>query len=70
MTPAWREEVSKHKNKLIFAKCGDEMNPHADKLFYPVTAEDVQKVDDMLGGVIEETHCCPGCGAVESRRTV
>ena len=55
---------------MICPKCGAEMNHHADKLVYPVTAEDAKKMDATLGGVIEETHCCPGCGGVESRRAV
>jgi predicted RNA-binding Zn-ribbon protein involved in translation (DUF1610 family) len=58
------------KNKMICPKCGDEMNHHADKLVYPATREEAKKMNDALGGMIEETHCCPGCGAVESRRAV
>jgi hypothetical protein len=44
------------------------MNHHADKLVYPLTPEDAKGVNALLGGVIEETHGCPGCGGVESRR--
>jgi hypothetical protein len=44
------------------------MNHHADKLVHPVTAEEARKVNPALEGIIEETHCCPGCGNVESRR--
>ncbi len=62
--------MSKQKNKMICPKCGDEMNHHADKLVYPVSAQEAEIMDLVLGGVIEETHCCPGCGAVESRRAV
>jgi len=57
------------KQKIICPKCGDEMNHHADKLVNPVTAEEVKKMNAALGGMIEESHYCPGCGAVESRRT-
>ncbi len=53
---------------MICPKCGDEMNHHADKLVYSVTAEDARDVNATLGGLIEESHYCPGCGAVESRR--
>jgi ribosomal protein S27AE len=60
--------MSKQKNKMICPKCGDEMNHHADKLVYPVSAQEAGIMDLVLGGVIEETHCCPRCGAVESRR--
>ena len=62
--------MAKQRNKMICPKCGAEMNHHADKLVYPVTAEDAKKMDVTLGGVIEETHGCPGCGGVESRRVV
>jgi ribosomal protein S27AE len=54
-------------NRLICPKCGDEMNHHANKLVYPANPNDAHRHAD-LGGVVEETHGCPGCGAVESRR--
>ena len=55
--------------KMICPKCGEEMNHHADKLIYPASSSDVhQAAHADLGGVIEETHGCPGCGAVVSRR--
>ena len=57
------------KQKMICPKCGDEMNHHADKLVDPVSAEETRRVNAALGGIIEETHYCPGCGEVESRRT-
>ena len=60
--------MEKAKSKMICPKCGDEMNHHADKLVDPVTPEDRKHVNATLGGVIEETHCCPGCGAVATRR--
>jgi ribosomal protein S27AE len=60
--------MSKHKDKMICPKCGAEMNHHADKLVYPTSPEDAKKMNATLGGVIEETHCCPGCGTVASRR--
>jgi ribosomal protein S27AE len=64
------KEMPKQKNKMICPRCGAEMNHHADKLVYPVTAEDARDGDATLGGIIEETHGCPGCGGVESRRAV
>jgi ribosomal protein S27AE len=70
MTLAWRKEMATQKNKMICPNCGAEMNHHADKLVYPVTEEDAKKMDAALGGVIDETHYCPGCGGVESRRAV
>ena len=60
--------MANQKNKMICPKCGDEMNHHADKLVYPASREEAKKMNPALGGVIEETHCCPGCGGVESRR--
>ncbi len=60
--------MAKQKSKMICPKCGDEMNHHADKLVDAVKPEDLKHVNPALGGVIEEMHHCPGCGAVESRR--
>jgi ribosomal protein S27AE len=57
-----------NKNKMICPKCGDEMNHHADKLVDPVTPEEQKHINPVLGGLIEETHQCPSCGGVESRR--
>ena len=60
--------MSKQKSKMICPKCGDEMNHHADKLVYPGSAQEAEKMNATLGGVIDETHGCPGCGTVVSRR--
>ena len=60
--------MSKHKDKMICPKCGGEMNHHANKLVYPTSAQEAEKMDLVLGGVIDETHSCPACGAVASRR--
>ena len=57
--------MSKQKNKMICPKCGAEMNHHADKLVYPTSAQEAEKMALALGGVIEETHCLSGlrrCG--------
>lgn len=59
--------MSKQENKMICPKCGHEMNHHADKLVYSTSAQRAEKMTLELGGVIEETHGCPGCGAVASR---
>ena len=48
-------------------ECGATMNHHADKLIYSTDA-DSAAADPRLGGVIEETHTCSGCGAIETRR--
>jgi hypothetical protein len=55
-------------SRMTCLECGVTMNPHAEKLVDPVTAEEARRVDAALGGVIEEVHQCPQCGAVESRR--
>ena len=60
--------MAKQKSTMICSNCGNEMNHHADKLIDPVKPEDRQHVDGALGGVIEEIHCCAGCGAAASRR--
>ena len=51
------------KSKMICPKCGNEMNHHADKLIYSNEGREAANFDPSLGGLIEETHDCPGCGA-------
>jgi predicted RNA-binding Zn-ribbon protein involved in translation (DUF1610 family) len=60
--------MATEKVKIICPQCGAEMNHHADKLVDPVKPEDMKHIDPALGGMIEEMHYCPHCGAVESRR--
>jgi ribosomal protein S27AE len=55
------------KSKMICWKCGNEMNHHADKLIYSTETNVMAKLDPSLGGLIEETHHCPGCGAIAGR---
>ena len=43
------------------------MNHHAEKLIEPRDAEEAARVDARWGGMIEEVHECPGCGATQSR---
>jgi ribosomal protein S27AE len=59
--------MTMQKNKMICPKCGAEMNHHADKLVDPVRPDDMKYVNPALGGIVEEMHYCPGCGAVASR---
>ncbi len=54
--------------KLSCPECGAEMNRHAEKLVHPENAAELRQVDAVMGGLLEETHACPGCGHVESRR--
>lgn len=51
---------------LTCPRCGATMNHHAEKLV--VTAAPDPDVDSDFGGYIEESHSCPGCGHLESRR--
>jgi ribosomal protein S27AE len=60
--------MSKQRTKMICPKCGAQMNHHADNLVYPASAREAENIDPALGGVIDETHGCPACGAVASRR--
>ena len=48
-------------------RCGDEMNHHADKVCDPVEPSDASEFDPELGGVVYETHACPGCGYTHLR---
>jgi hypothetical protein len=54
-------------SKLVCPQCQIEMNQHAEKLLDPVNAEQAAQADPALGGVIQEFHACPGCGACASR---
>ena len=54
--------------RLRCLRCNTEMNRHAEKLVHPERPEDQASVDPSLGGILEETHACPRCGNVESRR--
>lgn len=42
------------KAKMICAKCGAEMNHHADKVDYD--ADDALSIDPAFDGVVEEVH--------------
>lgn len=50
---------------MICSKCGSEMNFHAEKLTSSSPQE--EGYDPSFGGVLEEFHACPGCGAGASR---
>lgn len=60
--------MAQRKQVMICSECGAAMNHHADKLVEPQSPADTRQIDAALGGVIEETHACPGCGNLESRR--
>lgn len=50
---------------MICPKCGSEMNFHAEKL--TSSSPEAEGYDPSFGGVLEEFHACPGCGAAASR---
>jgi ribosomal protein S27AE len=49
---------------MICPRCGVAMNHHAEKVVYP---SDATAAEPALGGVVEELHACPECGASASR---
>ena len=51
-------------NKMKCRDCGIEMNHHADKVDYSVNPG---SAGVEFGGVLQEVHCCPGCGKTEMR---
>ena len=53
---------------MMCPECGVEMNHHAEKLVHPSGAHEASAMDPILGGMIEEIHTCPQCGAGASRR--
>ncbi len=54
-------------SNMICPRCGVEMNQHAEKLLYEAGAAGAAQVDPYLGGIVEQMHRCPGCGAGASR---
>lgn len=50
------------KPKVLCPECGIEMNHHASKLVHPVTPEEATAMNPVLGGLLEDCHCCPECG--------
>jgi len=54
--------------KMKCPDCGADMNHHAEKIDYTAALRDPKASDPVLGGVIEEFHTCPKCGAGASRR--
>jgi len=60
--------MARNASPMICPRCGIEMNHHAEKLVYPTESGDDAAVDSVLGGIVEELHACPACGAGASRR--
>jgi len=59
--------VSAKRDRMRCPKCGAEMNHHSDKLLHPTSPEDAEHIDPVFGGLVEEFHTCPKCGASASR---
>jgi NAD(P)H-dependent FMN reductase len=53
---------------MICSICGAEMNQHAEKVIHAAGPGEQAGVDPVLGGIVEELHTCPACGAGASRR--
>jgi predicted RNA-binding Zn-ribbon protein involved in translation (DUF1610 family) len=52
---------------MVCPDCGIEMTHHATKVILPRSEAEEALVDEALGGVPLERHCCPGCGKEASR---
>lgn len=52
---------------MLCPDCGIEMTHHASKVIYPRSEAEEALIDEELGGVVLEKHCCPGCGKGASR---
>ena len=55
------------RSKMVCPDCGVEMNCHAEKVDYGAALDGAAEVDPVLGGVVEEFHTCPKCGATHAR---
>lgn len=53
---------------MMCPRCGIPMNHHAEKLLQASGHEASTPFDAILGGIVEELHACPACGAGASRR--
>lgn len=60
--------MSVEASPMTCPRCGAQMNHHAEKLLHPTGPADEASVDRVLGGIVEELHACPACGASASRR--
>jgi ribosomal protein L37AE/L43A len=66
-TNGGREIEMPVKDKMRCLGCGQEMNHHADKIFY-VRDQAPDAADPLLGGVYYEVHTCSSCGETATRR--
>ena len=60
--------MTQREPKMICPGCGVVMNRHAAKIVQPTSAEERRLMDPELGGLIAESHTCPGCGGGAARR--
>ena len=54
--------------KMICPDCGEEMNFHAEKIDQSARADPESDCGAEFGGVVEQIHTCPACGAIGVRR--
>lgn len=52
-------------DKMICPNCHVAMNHHCDKLVHG--GEETARIDEQLGGLLEEFYTCPNCGRAGSR---
>ena len=56
------------RQAMICPACGVAMIHHANKLIDPRSDDEARLADPDLGGIVEESHSCPGCGQSAARR--
>lgn len=62
------DEEEAPSEPMVCPRCGAEMNHHANKFADPRSAEEAARIDPALGGLLDEAHSCPACGAGALRR--
>ena len=53
--------------KMKCPKCGADMNVHAEKIVYGLSADSAESASDGFNARLQEFHACPQCGAAASR---
>jgi ribosomal protein S27AE len=53
------------EGKMVCPKCGSVMNFHGEKVM--LSSPEESGYNRALGGVLQEFHSCPNCGAGTSR---
>lgn len=55
------------REPMTCAECGARMNFHAEKVDYAAALDAVDAAPPELGGLVEQIHACPECGATAAR---